>query len=231
MNKETLIKELKNLNITLTEEQLLQFETYKNLLQEYNKKFNLTSLTSDSDIYLKHFYDSLCITKVDLKDKNTILDIGSGAGFPGIPLSILYSDKKITLIEANTKKCNFLNIVKDKLNLNNLEIINTRAETFAKQTREYFDVVTSRAVSHLKILLELEIPTLKVNGLFIPLKGDIEIELQESKDILKKLNCTLKEIIKYSLPIENSKRTIPIIIKNSITPLTYPREYNKIKNS
>ena len=193
MNKETLIKELKNLNITLTEEQLLQFETYKNLLQEYNKKFNLTSLTSDSDIYLKHFYDSLCITKVDLKDKNTILDIGSGAGFPGIPLSILYSDKKITLIEANTKKCNFLNIVKDKLNLNNLEIMNTRAETFAKQTREYFDVVTSRAVSHLKILLELEIPTLKVNGLFIPLKGDIEIELQESKDILKKLNCTLKE--------------------------------------
>ena len=161
MNKETFTNELKKININITEKQIKHFETYKNLLQEYNQKFNLTSITEEEAIYLKHFYDSLCITKA--------IDIGTGAGFPGIPIAIIFNNIKITLVESNAKKCGFLNIIREKLNLNNVEIINERAEDYTKNNREKFDIVTSRAVAHLSILAELEIPALKTNGYFLPL--------------------------------------------------------------
>ncbi len=229
MNKEEFIDYLNRINITVTEEGLNKFETYKNLLQEYNQKFNLTSITEDKSIYLKHFYDSLyLLTLKETQEASTILDIGTGAGFPGIPLSIMLPNTQITLVESNTKKCGFLNIVKEKLNLKNIEIINKRAEDYTKEKREYFDIVTSRAVANLKILLELEIPSLKTNGYFLPLKSNIEEEIKDSQNIIKNLSVDIEKIIKYTLTIENSNRTILKIKKLQKTNPKYPREYSKI---
>lgn len=229
MNNEEFIKELKNLGIEISKDDITSFEIYKNLLQEYNKKFNLTSIIEDEEIYLKHFYDSLCLTKVkELKNSQSILDIGTGAGFPGLPLAILNKDKKITLVESNGKKTSFLNVVKDSLKLDNVEIINSRAEDFAKKHREEFDIVTSRAVSHLFVLSELELPTLKINGLFVPLKSNIDKEIEESNKHIEMLGGKIENIITYSLPLENSKRTIPCIRKVKTTNNKYPRDYSKI---
>lgn len=232
MNKETFISELKKIKINISEEELKLFETYKNLLQEYNKKFNLTSILDDESIYLKHFYDSLYLMSIiPLNNYSTLLDIGTGAGFPGIPLAILNPNLKITLVESNTKKCGFLNIVKQKLDLNNIEIINIRAEEYAKANRNKFDIATSRAVSHLSIIAELEIPALKIGGYFLPLKSKIDEELEESNSKLNELSSSLEEIIYYELPIEKSKRSILKIRKTSETNKIYPREYNKILKS
>lgn len=232
MNKETFISNLKELNIILSEEELYKFEKYKEFLQEYNQKFNLTSIINDDEIYLKHFYDSLCLFKVpEINTSTTLLDIGTGAGFPGIPLGIINQKQKITLVESNGKKCSFLNLVKEELSLSNIEIINSRAEDYVRTNRNKFYIATSRAVAHLSILAELEIPALKVNGLFLPLKSNIDEELEETKEKLKDLNASIEEIIEYTLPIENSKRTILKIRKINETDTKYPREYNKIKKS
>ncbi|MCI8330555.1 MAG: 16S rRNA (guanine(527)-N(7))-methyltransferase RsmG [Bacilli bacterium] len=230
MNKEELIKELEKINIKIKDNELKDLETYKKLLQENNKKFNLTTIIEENEINLKHFYDSLYLMKIEeVKQAKTILDIGTGAGFPGMPLAILNRDKNITLVESNGKKVKFLEEVKSSLELNNVEIINARAEDYAKNHREKYDIVTSRAVAHLKIIAELEIPCLKKEGLFLPLKANIEEELRESQEFLKTIGCSLEEIIKYTLPYENSKRTILKIRKQKVTNIIYPREYNKIK--
>ena len=229
MNEKEFKKYLLKLNIDITEEELKKFETYKELLKEYNKKFNLTSITEDEKIYLKHFYDSLYLmTTSEFKNKETFLDIGTGAGFPGLALAIMNKNMFFTLVESNQKKCMFLNLVKEKLNLKNVEIINQRAEEYTKVNREKFDIVSSRAVSHLKILSELEIPALKVSGYFLALKSSIEEELNETIDFLKELDCTVEKLYKYELPIENSERTIVVIKKNKITKTTYPRNYSQI---
>lgn len=229
MNKEEFIKSLKELNIILNDLQITSFETYKELLKEYNQKFNLTSITKDEDIYLKHFYDSLSLMRAsELKTCTNLLDIGTGAGFPGMPLAVVNPNIKITLIESNGKKCGFLELVKEKLNLKNIEIINARAEDYVKNNRNKFDITTSRAVAHLSILAELEIPALKLNGYFLPLKAKIEDELKESENKLNELGATLQEKLEYTLPVENSKRTILKIKKTKDTPTIYPREYNKI---
>ncbi len=230
MNKEEFQNHLKELNITLSDKEINMFENYKELLKDYNKKFNLTSITEDKEIYLKHFYDSLCLMRIEqLKEDTNLLDIGTGAGFPGIPLAIVNPKLKITLVESNGKKSNFLEIVKEKLNLNNIEIINSRAEEYTKNNRNKFFFATSRAVSHLSIISELEFPALKINGYFIPLKSSYKEELEESKNKLNLLGGLVEDIIEYNLPIENSKRTILKIKKIKETPKDYPREYNKIK--
>lgn len=232
MNKDEFIKETTLLGINLTDEELAKFEEYKELLKEYNKKFNLTSITNDNEIYLKHFYDSLCITKAkELLNASSLLDIGTGAGFPGIPVAIVNKDIKITLVESNKKKCEFLKVVKDSLNLQNVEIINARAEDFAKTNREKFEVATSRAVANLSILLELEFPALSVGGVLIALKSNVQEELENSKSILKELNGTIKNTIEYTLPYEESKRTLLIIQKQLPTNSKYPRQYSQIIKS
>ena len=157
-----------------------------------------------------------------------LLDIGTGAGFPGIPIAIIMPSLQITLVEANNKKCEFLKVVKENLELNNIKIVNSRAEDYVKTQRETFDIATSRAVSNIRVLLELEIPALKINGYFIPLKSSYEEELEESQTKLKLLNSKLEEIIEYTLPIENSKRTMLKIKKLKETNKEFPREYNKI---
>ncbi len=229
MNKEEFVNELKNINIDITNEELAKFDRYKELLKEYNEKFNLTAIIKDEDIYLKHFYDSLCLLKLDkIKDNLNIIDIGTGAGFPGIPLAIMKENITVTLLESNEKKCKFLEVVANELGLKNIIIINDRAEKYAKNHREMYDIATSRAVSALKVLLELETPLVKVGGYIIPLKSHIEEELFDSKTMINELDLTIEDAIKYTLPIENSNRTMLIIKKNKKTKESYPREYNKI---
>ena len=229
MNIETFIKEVEKLNISVTKENLASLAKYKDLLVEYNKKFNLTAIKSDEEIYLKHFYDSLTLIKAySLNGNLKLLDIGTGAGFPGIVLKIFYPDLELTLLDSNHKKIAFLEVVIKELNLKNVTCINSRAENLPKTYREYFDIVTSRAVAHLRILLELSIPYLKVGGKLIAMKGLSEEEIKESTKILEKLDSRIVDTIKFNLPIEGSNRSLVIVQKNKKTNEIYPRSYDKI---
>lgn len=230
MNKKEFVEYCSKLNIDITEEKIKKLDIYCELLNVWNNKFNLTNILEEKDVYLKHFYDSLCIIKTNLiENKNiSICDFGTGAGFPGIVIKIIYPNIKLTLIESNGKKCMFLSEVIKALKLENVEIINQRTEEYGKKNRELFDIVTCRAVSKLKIISELSIPLLKVNGYFVPLKSSVAEELEESKYILKELNSKLENIISYELPIENSKRSIIVIKKTGKTDNKYPREYKNI---
>ena len=229
MNIETFIKEVEKLNISVTKENLASLAKYKDLLVEYNKKFNLTAIKSDEEIYLKHFYDSLTLIKAySLNGNLKLLDIGTGAGFPGIVLKIFYPDLELTLLDSNHKKIAFLEVVIKELNLKNVTCINSRAENLPKTYREYFDIVTSRAVAHLRILLELSIPYLKVGGHLIAMKGLSEEEIKESAKILEKLDSRIVDTIKFNLPIEGSNRSLVIVQKNKKTNEIYPRSYDKI---
>ena len=229
MNIETFIKEVEKLNISVTKENLASLAKYKDLLVEYNKKFNLTAIKSDEEIYLKHFYDSLTLIKAySLNGNLKLLDIGTGAGFPGIVLKIFYPDLELTLLDSNHKKIAFLEVVIKELNLKNVTCINSRAENLPETYREYFDIVTSRAVAHLRILLELSIPYLKVGGKLIAMKGLSEEEIKESAKILEKLDSTIVDTIKFNLPIEGSNRSLVIVQKNKKTNEIYPRSYDKI---
>ena len=228
MNREEYINACKDLNVNITNEIKRKLDKFKYLVIGCNKKFNLTSILSEEEFYLKHFYDSICLIKAaDLNKKLKLCDIGTGAGFPGIVLKIVFPKLNITLVESNTKKCEFLNFVIKELNLSNIEIINERAEIYSKKNNLKFDIVTSRAVAHTKILLELALPMLKINGLFVPLKGKDDAII-EYKNFIETLGGKLSDIIKYELPIEHSKRTIPVIIKIRNTNKLYPRSYNQI---
>ena len=230
MNKEEFIKYVKELNLEIDDVVLNRLDKYFKLLVEWNNKFNLTTILEENAVYLKHFYDSMCIVKTNLiENKNIKLcDFGTGAGFPGVVIKIFFPNINVTLIESNNKKCIFLNEVIKELNLNKIEVIKTRMEEYSRNNRELFDIVTCRAVSHLKVISELGIPLLKVKGYFLPLKSNVEEEIIESKEILSKLDSKIETIISYELPIENSKRNILVIKKIKITNSKYPREYNKI---
>lgn len=223
-------EELKKLNIEPTQKQLEQLNRYYELIVEYNKVMNLTGITEKEQVYLKHFYDSLTIAKViDLNKEETLCDIGTGAGFPGIVLKILFPNLKITLIDSLNKRIEFLKIVIKELNLENIEAIHERAEEYAIKNIEKFDVVTSRAVAPLNILLELSIPLLKINKYFIPYKGNISREIIESENALKQLDSKVDKIEEFELPKENSNRTIIKIKKLNKTNKKYPRKFSEIK--
>lgn len=229
MNKEEFVKSIKELNIEINEYQLNQLEQYYELLVSENKKYNLTAITEKEKVYLKHFYDSLTITKIINLDNQSLCDIGTGAGFPGLVLKIMFPNLKVTLIESNGKKCNFLNIVKNKLNLKNLEIVNERAEIYSINNREIFDIVTSRAVAPLKHLLEYSIPTVKVNGYYVAMKSNIEQETKNIENYYKKLDIQEENKVIFNLPIEDSLRTLVLYKKNSKTNKIYPRKFTEIK--
>lgn len=229
MNKKEFIKELEKLNINIDDYKLNQLEKYYELLITENKKYNLTSITEKEQVYLKHFYDSLTIVKIiDLNDQS-LCDIGTGAGFPGIVLKIIYPNLEVTLIDSTKKKCDFLNLVIKELNLNNITVINTRIEEYAKINREKYDIVTARAVAPLKHLLEYGIPLVKIDGYFIPLKSNVNDELINIDNYYNKLSIELVDIIEFNLPIELSKRTLLLYQKKEKTKLVYPRKYNEIK--
>ena len=229
MNKEEFINSIKELNIELNEKKLQQLEEFYNLLVTENKKYNLTAITEKEQVYLKHFYDSLTLSKIINLDNITLCDIGTGAGFPGLVLKIMFPNLKVTLIESNGKKCNFLNIVKEKLELKELEIINDRAEIYSKNNREKFDIVTSRAVAPLKHLLEYSIPIVKIDGYYVAMKSNIENETQNIENYYKKLNIQLENKIIFSLPKEDSLRTLLLYKKTKKTNEIYPRKYTEIK--
>ena len=229
MNKEIIKEEINKLGINLNNEILRNLETFYNILKEENSKYNLTRIIEETDVYLKHFYDSLTITKIINLDNQSICDLGSGAGFPGLVLAICFQNTRVTLIEANRKKCNFLNIVIEKLNLDNVKVINARVEEYAKNNRELYDIVTARAVAPIKHLLEYGIPLAKVNGYFIAMKSNTENEENNIDNYYKKLSIIEEERIVFNLPIENSLRIIIKYKKKEITNKKYPRRYSEIK--
>ena len=229
MNKEEFILECKKINIDIDEEIMFKLDKYKDLLIEWNNKFNLTTIIKEKDIYLKHFYDSIYISTFENFDKKNICDFGTGAGFPGMILAILFKNSQVTLIESNSKKISFLEEVKKELDINNVIIINDRAELYGKNNREIYDIVTCRAVSNLNIILELSVSMLKVNGLFIPMKSNVDEELIKSKSLEKELGYELIDKKEYILPIEESKRTILKYKKINKTNERFPRNYNIIK--
>ncbi len=231
MNKEQFIENLKELNITLNDKQIKQLDEYCDFLLEYNKHTNLTAIKEKEQVYLKHFYDSLTITKIiDLTTINTLLDVGSGAGFPGMVLKIVYPDLEVTLLDSNNKKIEFLKQLTDKLSINRVNIIHGRAEEICKQYRESFDMVTARAVSNLSELAELCIPLVKIGGYFVPMKGTNQREVIEGKFAIEELGGNIEEKIVFNLPIDNGERTILRVKKVNATPKEYPRRYDKIKN-
>lgn len=229
MNKEEFINELKKININLTDDILSKLDKYYQLLLEENAKYNLTAITEESSVYLKHFYDSLCIVRIIDLNNQYLLDIGTGAGFPGLVLKIVFPNLKIDLLDSTSKKCLFLEKVINQLHLENINVINMRAEEYAKINREKYDIVTSRAVAPLKHLLEYSIPTLKINGNFISLKSNLNEELKNINNYYHKLHLTKEKIIEYELPFEHSFRSLYKVTKYKVTPIIYPRTYQQIK--
>jgi 16S rRNA (guanine527-N7)-methyltransferase len=214
MNKEEFINELKKLNITLTDKQLSDLDKYYKLLVEWNEKINLTRIIEENDVYLKHFYDSLTLSRViNLNDSLKLCDIGTGAGFPGLVLKIVFPNLKITLVDSLLKRIKFLDIVIKELNLSNIETVHSRAEDYVKFHKNEYDIVTSRAVSRLNNLLEYSIPLVKKNGYFIPMKANCDDELKESEKIIKRKNLIIEKLDEFYLPVENSKRTIIVMKK------------------
>ena len=229
MNKEQFIDELKKINITVTKHMLEQLEKYDEVLRSENKKYNLTAIKNKEDVYLKHFYDSLTLSKIIKLENQSLCDIGTGAGFPGMVLKIIYPNLKVTLMDATEKKCKFLQLVIQKLGLKDIEVIHARAEIYSKTVREKYDIVTSRAVAPLKHLLEYSIPLVKVGGNYIAMKSDIQKEIENIDIYYKKLKIEEEKILTFTLPYEESTRTLIRYKKIDKTDLKYPRKYTDIK--
>lgn len=228
MNKDIFIEELKKLNIDVKDEYLNKLDIYMNYLIEYNSHTNLTAIKEPEEIYLKHFYDSLTIVKsVDLSRYNSLVDIGSGAGFPGMVIKIFYPHLNITLIDSNNKKTKFLTELSKKLELN-VTIINDRVENFSKNNLNKFDIVTSRAVANLRVLAELSIPLVNVDGLFIALKGNMDDSLEDSIDTIEVLDSKIINRITFDLYNNSGTRNIIVIKKLKSTDAKLIRPYDKI---
>lgn len=229
MNKNDFYEYLKkDLNIMLTDNQKNQLDEYARFLIEYNKHTNITAIKGLEGIYLKHFYDSLTIVKgINLNESLNILDIGSGGGFPGIVLAIVFPKLNITSLDSNHKKTDFQKYIIDKLQISNVTVINQRAEDYYKNGKKY-DFVVARAVANLCILSELCIPFVKKEGYFIAMKGNIESELKESEYAIKYLGGFVDNIINFELPITNDIRNIILIKKTMDSPQGFPRSYDKI---
>ena len=229
MTKEEFIVALNNINIHLTKEAEDALEIYASFLLEYNEHTNLTAIKTMSDIYLKHFYDSLTISKLVDFNNGKLLDVGTGAGFPGMVLAVCFPNLQVDLLDSNNKKIKFLEELIKKLNLTNVQTVYSRAEDYTRVNREKYDYVTSRAVADLRVLLELNIPSLKINGEFLVMKGNIDEELKLSQNAIKKLFCTITKKEEFTLPFNSGTRNIMIIKKTKETPAIYPRNYDKIK--
>ena len=224
--KEKMILNVDKLGITLSEIQLKQFYNYMNLLIEWNKKINLTAITEPDEIILKHFVDSLTISKY-ISDGTRVVDVGTGAGFPGIPLKIYRQDIEITLLDSLQKRINFLDEVIRELNLEKIETVHSRVEDFGKDKkyREKFDISTSRAVANLATLSEYLLPLVKIGGKVISMKGSlIEEELENSKNAIKILGGEIERVDEFDLPNSDISRNIILIDKIKETPNKYPRK-------
>ena len=223
------IEKVKELGLEITDEKLNQLEIYANFLREYNEHTNLTAITNIEDIYLKHFYDSLTLVKViDLNTCENLLDFGTGAGFPGMVIKIFFPSLKVTLLDSNNKKIKFLTELKDKIHVDNLELINTRVEFFRNERLNYYDIVTARAVTNMPVLTELAMPLVKKNKYFIAMKGSNTEEIKTSKNAILKMHGEISEINTFLLSKETGMRNIIKIKKNKETDLNELRTYEKI---
>lgn len=222
----TLLKDLsQKININLLEDEIKKFFDYKEILIETNKSLNLTAITEDKEVIIKHFIDSLTINKY-ITPGAKLIDVGTGAGFPGIPVKIIRSDIDVVLLDSLNKRLNFLNNVIDKLNLKDIKTLHGRAEEVGqnKDFREYFDISTARAVANLSTLSELCLPFVKVGGIFICMKGNDISEVEEAKKAIEILGGKIEQIENFKLPDSDIERNIIIIKKIKPTPNKYPRK-------
>lgn len=225
------ISELKKTNIDLSAKQLKQFDDYYKLLIEWNSKINLTSILEEDEVYEKHFLDSINMIKVIELSNQSICDIGAGAGFPSIPLKIIYPDLKISIVDSLNKRIKFLQTLVRVLELDQVNLIAARAEEYALNNIESFDIVSARAVARLNILVELCASLVKVNGHFIAYKGkQAMIEVDEASQGIKTLGLKKEVFYEYEHNNEQSKRWILSFKKISETPKKYPRSFAKIKS-
>lgn len=217
---------LKKIDIELSKKQIEQFYTYMNLLLEWNEKINLTAITEPKEVILKHFVDSLTISAY-IKKSSKLVDMGTGAGFPGIPLKILRDDIEITLVDSLNKRINFLNEVIKELELREISTVHARAEEFGqnKKYREKFDIATSRAVANLSTLSEYLVPLVKLEGKIICMKGsEVKEEVENAKNAIKILGGKMEKEESFNLPNSDMKRNLVIIKKIKNTPAKYPRK-------
>lgn len=214
-------------DLSISKQQLILLDKYADLLIEWNEKFNLTAITEREEIYLKHFLDCLLLAD-KLKQDSTLVDVGSGAGFPGLVIKIYRPDIKITLLEPNNKKVSFLKEVITQLQLKDIQVYNLRAEDFCKDHYQQFDIATARAVAPLNILCELCLPLVKVEGNFLAMKGPKAIEeLDQAANAIKTLSA--QYVNKDTFTLDGSTRIILNIKKIGNTPRKYPRNYGQIK--
>ena len=228
---EFMMKSINKYSLNIDKNQLHQYYLYMNLLLNWNEKMNLTAITEPTEIIIKHFIDSLTVA-LYINEKTKVLDIGTGAGFPGIPLKIYNPNIELTLVDSLNKRLIFLEEVIKELNLNNIYTIHARAEELGKNEkyREKYDIVVSRAVANLEILSEYMLPFVKIGGKCICMKGpNIEEELTNSKAIIKKLGGKIEKIEEINLENNTIKRNLIIIKKINETPAMYPRRMDKIK--
>lgn len=221
-------KELKEkaklINIELEDVKIEKFYNYMNLLLEWNEKINLTAITEPNEVILKHFIDSATIIKY-IENNMSIVDVGTGAGFPGIPLNIIKSNAKYTLVDSLNKRINFLNEIIEKVDLQNINTVHSRIEDFAKNNKEKFDIATSRAVASLNVLLEYLLPLVKVGGICICMKGsNAKEEIENASKALEILGGKIEKIEEITLPESDIVRNIIIVRKIKSTPNKYPRK-------
>ena len=232
--KEFLKKSASALSIELTDEMLEKFQIYFDFLLETNKSLNLTAITEMKDVVLKHFVDSISIVSYfDLKDKK-VIDVGTGAGFPGIPLAILNPDTEFVLADSLKKRLHFIDQVTEKCDLKNVTTVHGRAEDLGQDTmyRERFDYCVSRAVASLPVLLELCIPFVKQNGYFISYKSEtLQQELGQAKHAMQELNCSLYQEYSYTLSETDYYRVLAAFSKNGPLKKKYPRQAGKPKRN
>ena len=219
---------LNDFGITISNKQRELLNLFSDLLLDYNLKVNITSIKNKKEVYLKHFYDSLSIVKIiDLNNVESLLDVGSGGGFPGIVLKIFFPNVSITLLDSNHKKSDFQRYICDKLNLDNIIIVNDRAENFYLLVKKY-DIVVARAVARMNVLTELCLPFSKIGGYFIAMKGNAEEEIKEAKKSIEMLGGKTMDIIDFKMPYNAGNRTIIKVLHEKVTPVNYPRSYDKI---